>query len=433
MENSPASIFSESISKSDLMNICLLSYRGNMFCGGQGIYLYYLSRALAQRGHNITIIVGPPYPAYMPWAKVHREVNHHFWGWHRDWLPKPNPFEAFIPLNMLELAYRKFGFFPEPMAFSLRAFRTFGKLCRQTSFDVVHDIQSLGFGLIAVKLSGVPVVTTVHHPLTVDLRASINQPGKNFVDVMGSIEFYPVLMQAFVARRLDAVLTSSKASKKELIADFRIKADKIRIVGNGIELEHFNELPYVKRSNNLLLFVGYVDGPQKGFYYLLKALKLLPKHIELIAVDDPNRFWAPMWIKELGLENRVKFTGKVSDEELLKLYSQSTITVISSLYEGFGLPAVEALCCGSAVVATRTGALPEIIEHGVTGLLVPPKDPQAIAEAVMYFLLNEDARLASVKEGRNRVAQNFSWEKIAEKTEAVYKEVISNKEKYAHY
>lgn len=403
-----------------------------MFCGGQGIYLYYLSRALAERGHSITIIVGPPYPADMPWAKVYREINHHFWGWHRDWLPKPNPFEAFLPLNMLELAYRKIGFFPEPMAFSLRAFRTFGKLARRTSFDIVHDIQSLGFGLLAVKLAGVPVVTTVHHPLTVDLRASINQPGKSFVDVMGSIEFYPVLMQAFVARRLDAVLTSSKASKDELVSDFRIKADKIRIVGNGVAVEHFNRVAGVERRKNMLLFVGYVDGPQKGFYYLLKALKQLPREVELVAVDDPHRFWAPLWLKELGLESRVKFTGKVSDEELLKLYSQATVTVIPSLYEGFGLPAVEALCCGSAVVATRTGALPEIIEDGATGLLVPPKDPQALADAVMYFLSNENKRIASAEEGRRRVAQNFSWEKIAQKTEAVYREVISSRGKHAH-
>lgn len=407
------------------MNLCFLSYRGNMFCGGQGVYLYYLTRALARRGHKVTVIVGPPYPSEMPWAEVHREINHHFWGWHRDWLPKPDPFSAFNPLNMLELAYRKFGFFPEPMAFSLRAFRTLGRIGRQQRFDLVHDVQSLGFGLIPIKWTGAPVVSTIHHPLTVDLRASINQPGKNFIDVMGSIEFYPVLMQSFVARRLDAIFTSTEAGRDELAADFRIRPERIRIVGNGLDVEHFRPVPGVARDPDTILFVGYVDGPQKGFYYLLKALKLLPERIKLVAVDEPNRFWAPVWIKHLGLEGRVEFTGKLSDEDLLVRYSQAAVTVVPSLYEGFGLPAAEALCCGSAVVATRAGALPEIIIDGKTGLLVEPADHEGLAKAVMELLGDEKRRESFAEEGRKHVGERFGWDAIAEKTEAVYEEIVS--------
>lgn len=408
------------------MNLCFLSYRGNMFCGGQGVYLYYLTRALAQRGHQITVIVGPPYPADMPWADVRREINHQFWGWHLDWLPKSNPFHIYQPLNFLEYMYRRVGFFPEPMGFSMRAFRTFGNIARKRRFDLVHDVQSLGFGLIPLTWSDIPVISTIHHPLTVDLRASMNQPGKTFTDVMGSIEFYPVLMQGFVARRLSAIVTSTEAGRDELVADFRIKPERIRIVGNGLDVEHFRPVPGIERDPNTILFVGYVDNPQKGFYYLLKALKLMPERVKLIAVDEAHRFWAPVWIKEIGVEDRVKFTGKLSDEDLLKCYSRAAVTVMPSLYEGFGLPAAEALCCGSAVVATRAGALPEIVLDGKTGLLVPPKDPEALAAAIMELLNNEPRRRKMTESGREHVSGRFGWDVIAEKTEAVYKELISS-------
>lgn len=396
-----------------------------MFCGGQGVYLYYLTRAMAERGHEVTVIVGPPYPSEMPWAEVHHEINHHFWGWHREFLPKTNPFHIFQPLNFLEYIYRRIGFFPEPMAFSVRAFRTLGKIMRKKSFDLVHDVQSLGYGLIPMRWTGAPVISTIHHPLTIDLRASINQPGKSFFDVMGSVEFYPVLMQAMVARRLDAIITSTEAGRKELIAGYRIKPDRIRILGNGLDVNHFRQLPSIERDPDLLLFVGYVDGPQKGFYYLLQALKMLPEKVRLLAVDEPNRWWAPAWVKELGLEGRVKFTGKLSDEELLKCYSRAAVTVMPSLYEGFGLPAAEALCCGSAVVATNAGALPEIVLDGKTGKLVPPADHKALADAIGSFLGDETSRRTMANAGREHVVERYSWETIAEKTEAVYEEILN--------
>jgi len=414
------------------MNICFLCYRGNMFCGGQGVYLYYLTRELAGRGHKITVIVGPPYPEDMPWAEVHREINYQFWGWHQDWLPKDNPFNAFTPINLIELIYRRLGFFPEPVGFSLRAFRTLaGLLKRGARFDLIHDVQSLGFGNLPMRLFGIPMISTVHHPLTVDLRESINQPGKNFIDVMGSIEFYPVLMQSFVARHTDIILTSTKAGKKELETDFRIKPERIRVVGNGLDLNLFKATPGVERDPNKLLFVGYTDGPQKGFYYLLKALKMLPEHIKLVVVDEPNRCWTPFWLMELKLGSRVIFTGKIDDEELIRHYSTASLTVIPSLYEGFGLPALEAMLCGCSVLATRAGALPEIVEDGRTGLLAPPRDPEALAEAIMKLLNDEPLRKRLALQGTDEIRSKYSWSQVAARTEAVYGELLRMRGKTA--
>lgn len=406
-----------------------------MFSGGQGIFLYQLSRELARRGHEITAVIGPPYTDDMPWADVRREVNHHFWGWHKDWLPVENPFVAFQPVNMLEILYRKLGFFSEPVAFSLRALRTmFGMMKNGKRFDIVHDVQSLGYGILPLRLTGLPVISTVHHPLSVDLKVSINQPDKGFIDVMGAVEFYPVLMQAFVARRMDMVLTSTEAGRRELIADFRVKPDRIRIVSNGLDTEAFYPRPGVERDPDSILFVGYTDNPQKGFLYLLRALKQMPERVRLVVVDDTDRWWAWIWIKELGLRDRVFFTGKLSGDELIEQYSKAAVTVMPSLYEGFGLPALEATLCGSGVVASKAGALPEIIEDGETGLLVPPQDPKALAEAVMRLLNNPGERRSMVEKGRRRIRENYSWEKVADMTERVYEEVLARKanQKHAH-
>lgn len=397
-----------------------------MFCGGQGVYLYYLTRELARRGHEITVIVGPPYPEEMQWARVYREINYQFWGWHSDWLPKDNPFNTFKPLNFIELLYRRFGFLPEPMAFSFRAFRTLGRLMREGKrFDLIHDIQSLGFANLAMRLMGVPIVSTIHHPLTVDLRESINHPGKTFEDIMGSLEFYPVLMQSIVARRMDLVLTSTEAGKHELEADFRIKPDRIRLVSNGLAIEHFNAVPGLKRDPNKLLFVGYVSGPQKGFYYLIEALKLLPENITLTAVDEkPNPMWSQYYKYEADVGHRVTFTGKISDEELMAQYTTAAVTVVPSLYEGFGLPALEALLCGCPVVATRAGALPEVIKDGETGLLVPPRDSKALAAAIEKMLKDEQLQKRLTEQGGREVRAKYSWPQVAERTEAVYMELL---------
>ncbi len=410
------------------MRICFLSYRGNMYSGGQGIFLYQLSRELARRGHEITAIIGPPYTDDMPWADVRREINHHFWGWHKNWLPKENPLTAFHPVNMLEIMYRKLGFLSEPVAFSLRALKTMVSLMKNGKrFDMIHDVQTLGYGVLPLRMMGLPVVSTVHHPLSVDLKASINQPDKGFVDVMGAVEFFPVLMQAFVARHLDMVLTSTEAGRHELKADFRVKPHRIRIVSNGLDVDAFYPRPGIERDPDSLLFVGYTDSPQKGFLYLLRALKLLPERVKLIVVDDTNRWWAWIWIKELGLRDRVFFTGKLSGEELIEQYSKAAVTVMPSIYEGFGLPALEATLCGSGVVASKAGALPEIIEHGETGLLAPPQAPKALAEAISRLLDNPGERKSMVEKGQRRIRENYSWKKVAAMTEKVYEEVLARR------
>jgi glycosyltransferase involved in cell wall biosynthesis len=408
------------------MNICLLSYRGNPYCGGQGVYLYFLSRELARMGHTPTVLAGPPDPWPMPWARMIPVESLNLWGVRRNFLPAGAPWRIFRPLNFFEFAATRFGFFPEMFIFSLRAMRILRRLLPGTRFDLFHDVQSLGYGLLLVKHFGRPLITTVHHPLTVDFRHSLERD-RNFTEKYYTLVFYPLRMQGRVIRRCDRVLTSSRETAREIERDFGVPADRIRNVANGLDTEFFRPGNGTSRKPHILLFVGNTDDPKKGVRYLLEAMTHLPAKVRLKIVDDgaPSKTFAPGLVRRLGLGGRVVFTGKLSAEDLRREYQSALVTVVPSLYEGFGLPAAESLACGTPVVATMAGALPEVVGEEGTGILVPPRDPPALAAGVTQALDDEGQRERMGRAGRERMVNLFSWRSVAERTVEVYKELIS--------
>jgi glycosyltransferase involved in cell wall biosynthesis len=404
------------------MHICLLCYRGNPFCGGQGIYIYHLSRELANQGHEVTVLVGPPYPAPMPWARVVGLPNHHFWGKRRDFLPKGAALRILQPLNFFEFSTSRIGYFPEILAFSLRAFSVFCRLHRRRPFHVVHDIETLGYGSLLMRLSGVPVLSTVHHPLWHDMAAHLRS-ARSWSERYYNVVFYPVLMQRIVARRLDAVITASSIGRSDLIHAFRVRPDRIHIVPAGIEPDVFSPDPTVSRDPTRILFVGNAQDPRKGIRYLLEALRDLPPAWRLIVVDSPEpaKSYAPGLVRTLNLEERVRFTGNLTAAQLVHQIRRAVVLVMPSLFEGFGLPAAEAMACGTPVVATRAGALPEVVgsdEEG--GLLVPPGDAKALSNAIRRILSQPDLAVRLAAGGRQRVQRLFNWSRTGRDTLRVY-------------
>ncbi len=412
------------------MRIAFLCYRGNMKSGGQGIYLHSLTRELAQLGHEVDVFVGPPYPDPLPWARVFPLENQMFWGKRFDkrrgaFLPAPDPFAILRPLDFFEFAATRFGFLPEPFAFSVRAA---GAVLRQmragTRYDLVHDVQSVSYGLLFLQALGLPVVTTIHHPLSIDLRSSLARD-RTFSERKGSLTFYPVRTQARTARRLAGVLTSSQASGRAIARDFGVPKRRIHDVRNGVEL---TERP-TRRARSArpeLLFVGRCGDPNKGLEFLLEALALLPHDVGLRVLDYFPAF-TPLekTLRALHLEERVRFTGKVSSAELEAAYRSASAVVLPSLFEGFGLPAIEALAAGTPVVASHAGALPEVIADAGAGTLVPPRDPAALAKAIGELLERwEDAHQQAL-DALPRIEAVFGWRPTAERTVAVYKRVIS--------
>jgi glycosyltransferase involved in cell wall biosynthesis len=300
-----------------------------------------------------------------------------------------------------------------------------GEIFPRQRFHVFHDVQSLGYGLLLVKQFRRPLVTMVHHPLTIDFCHSLERD-RNFKEKYYTVVFYPLGMQGRVIRRCDRVLTSSQETAREIERAFGVPAHRIRNVANGLDTDFFQPGNGTRREINRLLFVGNTDDPKKGVLYLLHAMTYLPERITLRIVDDgaPVKSFAPDLVKGLGLGRRVTFTGKLSAEALREEYRSSQATVVPSLYEGFGLPAAEAMACGSPVVATTAGALREVVGEEGAGVLVPPRDPQALAKGIQQVLEDREQGQKMGRKGRERVERLFSWRRVAERTVAVYKELI---------
>jgi glycosyltransferase involved in cell wall biosynthesis len=421
------------------LRICFVAYRGNMRCGGQGVYLWFLARELAKLGHEVDVLVGPPYPDPMPFAgSVMHLPNQQFWGgWFAKdrsaMLTRPDPLHTLSPLHFYELAASRLGFLPEPFAFSLRALRQIATRAKLgIHYDVVHDVQCLGWGDLVLMALGLPVVTTIHHPLTVDRRFSFVRD-ESFRDALGTMTFYPVGMQAFVARRVDRLFTSSAESARTIEADFGVRPERICMVANGVDTELFRPDPDQTRNPRELLCVGRASDPNKGLPTLIDALPHLPDDVFLTLVDDdhPDNV-ARKRAAALGLGERVRIVGRVPIDELVTLYRRAALVVVPSRYEGFGLPAAEAMACGAPVVACAAGALPEVVTTGGGGRLVPPANPEALAAAVRELLDDPVLRAELGARGREGIVDAYAWPRVAAATAEVYAEVVAARRGWPH-
>lgn len=408
------------------MKICLLSYRGNPYCGGQGIYLMYIARELVKLGHEVHAIVGPPYPFEMEGVTLHRISNHNYFNVKENYIKPHKPFATFQPLNFYEFIAAKFGIFPEIETFSFRAFLKLKEILKTEQFDIIHDNQCLGYGYLLIKNFGIPIISTLHHPLSIDRTTWFEYPSDFWLKMM-RVLYYPLIMQRFVTNRMDRIITVSHDSAKEIQKAFGTPLEKQSVVYNGLDAGIFHPVPGVKKRKNSIIFVGNVEDRKKGVSYLLRALTLTKNRVHLTVVDGgaPNRKFVPHWIDKFGINDRITFTGKITTERLVELYSEHEIAVSPSIYEGFGFPAAEAMACELPVIASDGGALPEVVgEHLKTAYVVPTRDPEALAAGIDYLVDNPDRRIAMGKAGRKRVLETFTWENAAKEMVDVYEEVI---------
>lgn len=405
------------------MKICLLCYRGNPYSGGQGIYLKYIAEELVKQGHEVHAVVGPPYPHEMKGVILHKIHNEEYYvkkG--RNFLSRENPFRIFNPIDAYEYLHSRLGAFSEISSFGYRAFFLLRKLHRKYNFDIIHDNQSLGYGLLFMKALGIPVVATIHHPLTIDLRTVLERSG-SFVKKFRFVMFYPTLMQSIVSKRLDHIITVSEDSKIMNNRDLGVPLEKQSVVYNGIDRNVF--YPYkIEKKNNEIIFVGNIEDGKKGFVYLLKALTLVKSHIKLVVVDGgaPHRKITNMLIDKLDLRDRIIFEGTATTDRLVKLYSRSAIAIVPSVYEGFGFPAGEAMACGVPVIASDGGALPEVV--GDAGIVVPARDHEALADAINSIIDDKAALKRMGEAGIKRVEEMFTWKGAVEQMVQIYRRLM---------
>jgi glycosyltransferase involved in cell wall biosynthesis len=403
------------------LRVALLSYRSKPHCGGQGIYLRHLSRELAALGHHVEVFSGPPYPDLEP-GPVLRELPSLDLYADDDPFRTPALSEYRDWIDVLEFGTMKTGAFPEPLTFSLRALRALRG--RAGDFDLVHDNQVLAYGMLGLARLGLPLVTSIHHPISVDRRIELSS-ARGWAKV-GKWRWYSfVRMQGRVARRVGPVLTASQASGADICRDFGVDPANVRVIPLGVDtrLFHPREQP---RVPGRIVAVASADSPLKGVATLLQAFAKITVEREgqLIVVGKPAAGGpTEKLVSDLALGDRVRFVHGISDTELATLAASAEIAVVPSLYEGFSLPAVEHMASGTPLIASRTGALPEVT--GDAAVLVEPGNPEALAAALRDLLDSpaERARLGTA--AWQRVQERFAWPAVARATVGQYRDAMA--------
>ncbi|MEU7167215.1 glycosyltransferase family 4 protein [Streptomyces morookaense] len=411
------------------LRIALLTYKGNPFCGGQGVYVRHLSRELARLGHSVEVIGSQPYPVLDPEPGVRLTELPSL-----DLYRQPDPFRTPARdeyrdwIDALEVSTMWTGGFPEPLTFSLRARRHLA--ARRGEFDVVHDNQTLGYGLLGGSdVLGAPLVTTIHHPITVDrqLDLAAAPDWKRRASVRRWYGF--TRMQKRVARRLPSVLTVSGSSRDEIVQHLGVRRDRIHVVHIGTDTDLFSPDPSIPEVPGRIVTTSSADVPLKGLVHLVEALAVVrarnPQAHLVVVGKRPEKGPVATAIRRCGLDGAVEFVKGISDAELVDLVRSAQVACVPSLYEGFSLPAAEAMATGTPLLATTGGAIPEVAgPDGETCLAVPPGDPGALASGLARLLDNEALRQRLGSAGRERVLSRFTWRQAALGTVRQYRAAL---------
>ncbi len=397
------------------LRIAYLCYRGKPHVGGQGVYTRHLTKALVDLGHHVEVIGGQPYPVLddaVPLRKLPSlDIYNDQYPLRMPWIGELKTWQDWVEVGTFMA-----GSFPEPLAFSLRAWRYLKD--RTADFDIVHDNQCLGYGLQLIERDGLPVVATIHHPITVDRKLELEH-SRNLYEKVSKARWYGFTrMQGRVARKMKRIITVSENSYKDIVRDFGVSPERMHIVPVGVDVALFKPVPGEAVVPGRLITTTSSDVALKGLKYLLEALAKVrvenpDAHLVIIGRRKEGGLSSDT-IEKLGLESHVQFVSGVPEAEIIRLYSTAELAVVPSLYEGFSLPAIEAQACGVPLVATTGGAIPEVVgPHGETALMVPPGDSEALAAMLKDCLGKPELRSTIGAAGRKRVVDNWSWTTMA--------------------
>ena len=405
------------------LRIAFLVYRGNPQVGGQGIYTRELAKALVAQGHSVEVFSGPPWPeltdgvgfAPVPALDLYRQP---------DPFRTPHRSEFHSWADVMEFLTMKTGGFGEPWAFGMRVKKLLRH--RRGDFDIIHDNQCMATGILDLFYDGWPVLETLHHPITVDRRIAVAH-ATSWLQRYGTRRWYGFLrMQQRVVQQLPAVVTVSYNSQRDIVEQMGVDPSRMTVVPVGVDVDIFRPYDDVVVVPGRIMVTTSSDVAMKGLAPLLEAVALVraTRDISVVVVGtlQPDGVGATA-IRRLGLEGIVTTVSGVTTEEMARLYGSCEIAVVPSLYEGFSLPAIEAMACGVPVVATTGGALPEVVGPDA-GVLVTPGDAAALADAITTLLDDPAQRQRLGRAGRERVQRRFTCEQTARATVACYRSVL---------
>ena len=408
----------------DPLRIAYLTYRGKPHVGGQGVYTRHLTKALVDLGHHVEVFAGQPYPVLDERIEMHKLPSLDIFNDHY-----PGRLPAYWELkswpDVLETARFLTGQFSEPLAFSKRALRAVGP--RAAEFDLVHDNQCLGWDILKIEKK-IPTIVTLHHPITKDRELEMSHARSWWKRRSVGRWYSFVGMQGKVASKLPRIVVVSENSIADINSDMGVPLDKMRLVPVGVDPDLFRPMPHVTREPGRLITTASADVALKGLSYLLEAMAKLrtEREVRLTIIGKPRPGHSMDLIESLGLKPHIDFVSGVPDERIVELYAEAELAVVPSLYEGFSLPAIEAMATGTCLVATDGGALPEVTgADGETVLQCPAGDSEALAATIRRGLDDAELRARVGNAGRERVVSRWSWRHCAELTVEQYREVLA--------
>jgi len=407
------------------LKIAILSYRSAPFGGGQGIYIYELSKALNNIGHNVDVISGPPYPELIADIELIK-------------LPGLNLFSTFKFRERLKIFLRTknkslddwyefsstlMGGFPELQTFGNRA-KIF---LSDKNYDAVIDNQSISFGMLDIQKSK-PLIEIMHHPISKDYFYDLKF-ARGLVQRLSKMRWFSFLkMQKKVAKQIKVVVTPSLNSKQDIHHDFKVPMQNIQVIPNGIDFNTFCALPNIVPRVNGVITTASADVPLKGLDFSLHAIARLKSEypdIKLTVIGSPRaEGHTERLIKRLKLEEQVSFKTNLTKEEITHEYAKSSVAVVSSLYEGFGFPVGEAMACATPLVATNVASIPEIT--GSFAQLIPAEDEEAIYQGIKNIFQSPQKYKIQAELGRQHIIENFNWTKIGHAYEELLYKTIND-------
>ena len=413
----------------DPLRVAYLTYRGKPHVGGQGVYTRHLSKALVDLGHHVEVLSGQPYPIVDEQVPLIELPSLDIYN---DYFPMrmPGLWELKTWMDFAEVTAFSTGTFPEPLAFSLRAWDHLRR--RVDDFDLVQDNQCLGYGLLAIERSGLPVLGTIHHPITVDRRIEMEHARTPYERFSKARWYAFTKMQSRVAQRLTRIITVSQNSYADICRTHGVNPERLHVVPVGVDPDLFRPIPGIERNPNQIISTASADVAMKGQRYLLEALAKLRTEfpdLKLILIGRLKEgSAAQQTIEQLGLWDAVEFVSGVTDERIVELYNESAAAVVPSLYEGFSLPAIEAMATGCPLVATTGGAIPEVTgPDGETCIAVTPGDSEALATGIRRALEDQAGAMRIGAAGRERVITRWSWRHTAVRTVEHYRALLAER------
>ena len=403
------------------LRVLVASYRSNPHTGGQGIYVRALSRALMEAGCEVTVASGPPYPDLDEGVKLERLPS-------LDLFAETN---AFLTLRWRTLADKadriewmahNSGAFAEMFSFAWRL----EAFIRENPgrFDVVHDNQTLAPAMARID-DRLPVITTLHHPIAIDRDFAIAGASSWWRKLLAARWHAFVDIQARAARRLPRFLAVSQAARDGYAARCGVDPSTVTVSLNGVDHDTFNPDPNVQREDDHIVTLASADVPIKGLDVLIDALAILKargRSPRLTVVGTLREGPAKRALERSGLMDQVAFRSGLTNAELVDLYRRAGVFVSASRFEGFGLPAAEAMATGAPVIVSDGGALPEVA--GEAGQVVPAGQAEPLAGALERVLGEPDLRTAMGAASLERARTAFRWDAHAAAAIHLYHEAL---------